>query len=190
MHVLVIAKIIRALRTGEVVNNVRDIKPTLFIDGSDLICKFERELFNRLLQQAKELANAEILTIIFVSSEGSIVPMLQQSSMSSRSAKVFEVMDISDISAINDLEEHGLSSYLSKKVVHYTGGQFIYLNKCKVLCDGYKKVYQGISDDVLYEKFRDDVFVEKLNHQKHEIKKVKPISGILLTELTKKGRSF
>ena len=113
--------------------------------------------------------------------------MLQPSSMSSRSAKIFEVMDISDSSAINDLEKHGLSSYLSEKVVHYTGGKFVYLNKCKVLHDTYMKLYQEISDDLLYEKFWDDIFVEKLNNQKHEIKKTKPISGILLTELTKVG---
>ena len=53
--------------------------------------------------------------------------------MSSRSVKIFKVMDISDRYASNDIKEHGLSSYLSKKVVHYTGRRFVYLNKCKVL---------------------------------------------------------
>ena len=163
--------------------------PTLFIDGSDVICKFERDLFHHLLQQAKELANAELLTIVFVSSEGSIIPMIQHSSTSSRSVKIFEVMDISDSCAINDLKGHGLSSYLSERVVRYTGGRFVYLNKCKVLYDGYKKVYEGINDDILYEKFRDDIFIEKLNNQEHEIKKTKPLSGILLKELAKKGKS-
>ena len=60
--------------------------------------------------------------------------MLQQSSTSSRSAKIFEVMDISDSSAFNDLEKHGLSSYLSEKVVHYTGGRFVYLRGLTTVC--------------------------------------------------------
>ena len=45
---------------------------TLFIDSSDVLAKFEKDLFIHLLQQAKELANENILKIVFVSSEGSI----------------------------------------------------------------------------------------------------------------------
>ena len=85
------------------------IVPTLFIDGSDVLCKFEMELFMHLLSQAKELANAELITIVFVSSEGSIVPLVQQSSTSTRSIKLFEVTDIPDEIAISHLENQGLS---------------------------------------------------------------------------------
>ena len=43
--------------------------PTVFIDGSDVLCIFESSLFNHLHYQAKELANAEVMTIVFVSSD-------------------------------------------------------------------------------------------------------------------------
>lgn len=70
--------------------------PTLFIDSSDIMAKHEKELFTILLQQAKDLANAEILTIVFVSSQGSILPVVQKSSAFSRSAKLFKVTDIDE----------------------------------------------------------------------------------------------
>ena len=66
----------------------------LFVDGSDVLAKFENELFVHILQQAKELANAKVLTIVFVSSEGSILPVVQRSSTLSRCVKLFEVTDV------------------------------------------------------------------------------------------------
>ena len=161
--------------------------PTLFIDGSDVLCKFESSLFNHLLYQAKELANAEVMTIVFVSSEGSIVPILQQSSTSSRSSKIIKIADIPDSIAVNELTKGGLSNYLSNKVVGYAGGRFVYLRKWKILYKMYRKVYPGISDDVIYEYIKHDIYAKQLNDQQHEIEITKPISQQLLMKLTKQG---
>jgi len=68
----------------------------LFIDGGDALAKFEQELFIHTLQQAKDLANAEVLTVVFVSSEGSILPVVQRSSTFSQSVKLFKVTDVQD----------------------------------------------------------------------------------------------
>ena len=51
--------------------------PTLFIDGAKLLAKHEKELFVQLVSHAKRVANAGILTIVFVSSKGSILPIVQ-----------------------------------------------------------------------------------------------------------------
>ena len=161
--------------------------PTLFIDGSDVLCKFENELFMHLLYQAKELANAEQLTIVFVSSEGSILPLIQESSTSSRSIKVFEVLDIPDEIAIKDLEINGLSKVLSKMFVDYAGGRFVYLNGCKMLHAMYKGVHPGMDDNLLYKKIKEDLFLKKLNNQQCAIEKTKPTSQKLLTELSIQG---
>ena len=94
--------------------------PTLFIDGTDVLAKFEENVFLHILQHAKELANGEVLTIVFVSSEGSILPLIQKSSTFSRSVKMFEVADINDHEATDHLENAGISKQLSKSAVAYT----------------------------------------------------------------------
>ena len=41
--------------------------PTMFIDGADLLAKYDKKLFIELLIQAKALANEGVLTIVLVS---------------------------------------------------------------------------------------------------------------------------
>jgi len=54
------------------------ITPALFIDGANLLAKNEINLSICMLIQAKSLANEGVLTIVFVSSEGFVVPVIQQ----------------------------------------------------------------------------------------------------------------
>ena len=54
---------------------------TLFIDGADLLAMQDKNLFIYILAQAKVLANKRILTIVFVNSKGSVVPLIQASSL-------------------------------------------------------------------------------------------------------------
>ena len=88
--------------------SVKDGTPTLFIDGADLLAKHEEVLLQRLISHAKRLANASVLCIVFVSSEGSILPLVQEMSVASRCAKIFEVTDIDDKRATEYLLKQGI----------------------------------------------------------------------------------
>lgn len=84
---------------GEAANSYvkkHGVVPVLFIDGADLLAKHNVVLFSRLITQAKIMANSSTLSIVFVSSEGSIMPLLKNSSGMNRSTKIFEVDDISE----------------------------------------------------------------------------------------------
>lgn len=95
--------------------------PTLFMDGADLLSKTEKDTFIRLLIPAKALANEGILTIVLVSSEGSVVPVIQEVSAVSICTRFFEIVDVNDGVAIEYLKKRGLSQKLSEKYVKYVG---------------------------------------------------------------------
>lgn len=82
--------------------------PTLFIDGADLFAKHNKDLFVHLLIQAKISANDGELTTVFVSSEGAVVPIIQETSGVRRCSKFCEVTDVDDDRAIDYLVAKGL----------------------------------------------------------------------------------
>ena len=164
--------------------------PTLFIDGADILAKRKEDLFVQLVYEAKVLANAEILTIVFVSSEGSILPVVQRLSEVSRSSKVLEVGDIEDKDAVNFLMRNGLSKKLSENIVAYSGGRFVYLYKCMNLYRAYSSMYPNMTDDLMYKKLMEDVFIWKLNGQKLTVTQTNPISEALFNELSSKGEIY
>ena len=71
--------------------------PVLFLDGADLFAKWDEAVFARLLIHAKvlanNLANNNILSIVFVSSEGSVLPLLKDSSGNNCFNKIAEILD-------------------------------------------------------------------------------------------------
>lgn len=74
-----------------------------------------------LENRAKYLANEDLLRIIFVSSEGHVMPLIESTSSVMRASPVVEVVDIPD-------EEEGvMGKELAKEVVAYTGGRIIQL---------------------------------------------------------------
>lgn len=73
----------------------------LFIDSADLLAKHEKDLFVHLVAHAKRAANAGFLTVVFVSSEGSILPIVQKLSGVSRCSKIYEITDICDKTAVD-----------------------------------------------------------------------------------------
>ena len=109
------------------------------------------------------MANEGINTIVLVSSEGSVVPIVQQLSGVSRCNKFFEVIDVKE-EAVEILMKQGFPKELSKRFVQYTG---IYL------VNGYNK-YTAMNpciEDELYEKMIEDLFTWKLMKQ-HVVLKV------------------
>ena len=124
--------------------------PVLFIDGADLLAKHDKELFVHLVARAKCAANTNILTIMFVSSKGSILPITSMLSGISRYSKLFEIMDISDKTVIEYLINHGLSKKLSTKLVSYVGRRFMYLINIIHLHKMYRRVYPDVTDEILH----------------------------------------
>ena len=64
--------------------------------------------------QAKRLANDSVPTIVLISSEGTVVPIIQAFSGSSRSTRMFEIGDVNDDLAEEYLIKMGLPDNLAK----------------------------------------------------------------------------
>ena len=62
--------------------------PTIFIDGTDLLAKIDPEAFIQLICHGKILANELVARIVFISSEGSIMPILKSTSAMNRSTSL------------------------------------------------------------------------------------------------------
>lgn len=75
--------------------------PTLLFHCTDVLEKFKYTLFN---MQRNQLMEGCLYTIVFVSSEGSIMPLVQKLSTFSQLVKLFEVADIEDYKATDYLE--------------------------------------------------------------------------------------
>ena len=107
----------------------------------DILAKWNSDLFKQLVYVAKVLVNEDILTVIFVSSEGLILPLVQKMSEVSRCLKIIDVGNISDETAINYLGNNGLQRELGEKIVQFTGGRFAYLVKCTIQYLAYSTQY-------------------------------------------------
>ena len=88
--------------------------PVLVIDGVDLLAKHNEELCCQLITNAKILANRKILNVVLVSSEGSVVPLLNKLSATNRSV-ICEIGDIgTDDHAHAFLMQNGVDATLAK----------------------------------------------------------------------------
>jgi len=75
--------------------------PVLFIDGIDLLAKRDLNLCGALIALAKILTNSIIKTVL-VSSEGTVMPFLQQLPATNRGL-VYEIEDLEEEKAITNL---------------------------------------------------------------------------------------
>jgi len=160
--------------------------PTMFIDGADLLAKYNKELFIELLIQAKALANEGMLTIVLVSSEGSVIPIVQKLSGVSRCNKFFEITDVKDEDAVDYLIKRGFSEKLSNMFVQYTGGRCIHLVNGGILHKRYTTMNPSIEDHVLYDKTIRDLFTWKLMKQSLALKMNEPHSIKIVHSLSLK----
>lgn len=72
--------------------------PRLVIDGADILDP--TVAFVSLVDQAKSLSNSDLLKVIFVSSEGIVIPLLEFTSSKTRAATTVEIVDIMDKDAV------------------------------------------------------------------------------------------
>ena len=155
--------------------------PVLIIDGVDLLAKHDEELCLQLITLSKILANTNQLKVILVSSEGSIVPMLEGISATNRGI-MYEIGDIKDEDAIYYLMKRGIGEDKAKKLVKFIGGRLVYLQTSVALI---KKLGWTSQDGI--EKMKSLLFSRKLNAQKATILQLQPESGVILDKLSKKG---
>jgi len=96
------------------------------------------------------MANAGNLRIVFISSEGSILPIVQKLTSISRCSKIFEIIDVSNEAAVDYLTKNELSRELSNKLIDYLG-QICLFNQHFNLHRMYKKVYLKLKDEMLFQ---------------------------------------
>lgn len=119
--------------------------------------------------------------------KGSILPFVQRLSSVTRCSKIFEVTNITDEKAINYLQTNGVSQQISKKLVDFVGGRFVYLVNITTLHKMYKNVYPGIDDELMYQSIMDDLFSIKINNQQGVIAMKGQTSINILSKISKKG---
>ena len=83
--------------------------PVIFIDGVDILAKYNEQLCEVLVTLAKILANNNKVRLVLISSEGTIMPLLGRWSAMNR-ALIYEVGDLSREDATTYLTDKGVTT--------------------------------------------------------------------------------
>jgi len=102
----------------------------LVIDSADVIAKNDASFLGFLQDFAKNCADMGTLRIVFISSDGSALPLLMSRSAWSRAEKPpFEIGEISNDDAVSYLEQRGVPRQVAEQAVQtISGGLFASLN--------------------------------------------------------------
>ena len=87
--------------------------------------KEKPEMFKALLKKGKSLVNNKVMNVVFVSSEGSVIPALKAASEQSRCARVFHVPDIGEEKAVDILIQNKCEESLAKEIAKLCNGRLI-----------------------------------------------------------------
>ena len=117
------------IRVSKQYKRKHDQMPVLIIDGCDALAKGNAKSFERHVYLAKVLINDGTLHMLFVSSEGSIIPEVQKSSAINRCATIHEIGDIDDEQAVEYLCRNDIPVNVARGVVEILGGRFVYLKR-------------------------------------------------------------
>jgi len=158
--------------------------PCLFIDGVDLLTKKNKKMFLQLVSYAKECANNRLLRIVMISSEGSIMPILNKTSAMNRSACVVEVGEISYNQSLKHLVNGGIGEMSSTKLAQHFGGRFVYLNSCILLYQFLAG--QGKSEDEIISETISTITNRRMESQRKVILTT-PLADTVLSVVSKEG---
>jgi energy-coupling factor transporter ATP-binding protein EcfA2 len=101
----------------------------LVIDSADILAKEDPKFLYFLQNFAKDCADRGTLRIVFVSSDGSALPLLISQSSWSRAEAPFEIGEISDEDAVKFLCDRNVPEIIAREAVRcLTGGLFASLN--------------------------------------------------------------
>ncbi len=118
------------LAAAELFKAKHDRPMVLVIDSADVLAKRNPDFFGLLQDFAKNCADRGTLRIVFISSDGSALPLLMARSAWSRAEKPpFEIGEIADEEAVDFLVKRGVPAADAEKAVKdITGGLFASLN--------------------------------------------------------------
>jgi len=134
----------------------------LVIDAADFVAKEDSHFFEQLQNFAKVCAGMGTLRVIFVSSDGSLLPVMRASSAWSRVLKPpFEVQDIGDDDAIEYLLGRSIARSVAEGAARtITGGRFSLL--IDVASATANKPIAGITEE-LDDRAQSEVMVLKIS---------------------------
>ena len=102
-----------------------------------------------------------------VSTEGSVMPILNKTSAMNRSACIIKVNDIPYPEALMYLRNGGIPETISTKLAQYFGGRFVYLNSCVKL---YKLLMkQGMLKDTILREIISRITDRRIDAQREVI---------------------
>lgn len=100
----------------------------LVIDAADFVAKKDPHFLLDLQNFAKVCADMGTLRVVFVSSEGIVLPLMRASSSWSRALPPYEVRDVDDAQAVGYLINRGMARPVAEEAVRtITGGRFALL---------------------------------------------------------------
>ena len=110
------------------------VPAALVLDGMDLVAKKDPGFFLEVQDFAKKCADAGILSVVLVFSDGCALPLLESSSAISRADIVYEIGDVSDVDAVKWLTEayNVDTSRATALVDSVAGGRFPLLRMCGI----------------------------------------------------------
>ena len=101
--------------------------PCFVIDNADLVAKKDPDMFAVLVDRAKYFGVEKSLKIVFVSSEGNVIPLIPDSSRT-RSWKFVEILDVKEQEATDYLHKRGFPVKLTECLANLTGKRVVFLN--------------------------------------------------------------
>ena len=105
-------------------------QPVMFIDAADLLVKYDEVSFQNLVYFARGCANEKNLIIVFISSDGAVLPAVKSLSACANRAWDIQIGDLDKGTSIKYLTDHGLPDCVSKEVHEYVGGRIVDLEEC------------------------------------------------------------
>ena len=109
-------------------------KPCLVIDGIDLLARHFPETFTNLIEKANFYTCRGIFRIVLVSSEGKVMPIIEEATGRTLLKDILEVGDIDDGDAVYYLvDRFSIPQTMATNIVEITGGRFFHLNKAAEL---------------------------------------------------------
>ena len=158
--------------------------PVMFIDGCDALAKGNATGFERLVYLAKVLINDKTLRVVFISSEGSIIPEIQKSSAINRCSTIQEIGDMTDEEALEYVCCCDVPVSVARGIVKMLGGRFVYLNSAIM---NYHKAIAASGEIASLEAISRDIINFKTKPQLAKLLQHKDVGEIILQCLCNKG---
>ena len=150
--------------------------PLLCINGVDVLAKRNEKLCSALISLAKLMASTNILKVVLVSSEGTIMPFLEKLSAVNR-CLVYEIGE-----AMAYLPSQNVKQDAAKKIISCVGGRLVYLHSC-VNPHNLQKL--NFNFDHVCNEIKVALFSRNLSTHRSAIEMTKPESSSIIKALAK-----